>query len=163
MQLSFICGLVYVGVACDFFMMLAHASEALDSKYEPVRIFADTAVQEADTRGFVFIGKLRVSTLEWRIDGDGGLLEGGADDVHFVKVQGAPARIQYFGDEKTVVHGVADVVNYSPARKLVKLLGAAKLSKGTQSVQSDEIEYFLNSGTWSAGNTSRVKMIKEVK
>ena len=97
------------------------------------------------------------------IRGDSGIVEGRIDDSDFVKVQGAPADIKYRNDGKSAVSGTAAILNYSAKNNVVKLSGSAKLFKGNQSVESDEIEYFLDTGTWSAGNTSRVKMRKMIK
>ncbi len=143
--------------------MVGSVSDSSEYTYAPIVVFAKQASQGIGGQGFTLSGGVSIGTEEWRIDGDRGLIEGKLDDVYLARVQGTPAKIWYFGDDSEMVRGAAAVINYSPGNELVKLSGAAKLAKGGQSVESDEIEYFLETGTWSAGNTSRVKMIKVIK
>ena len=139
------------------------ASEDPEFIYDPIVISAERASQNVGEQGFRLSGQLRINTQTWIIRGDSGIVEGRIDDSDFVKVQGAPADIKYRNDGKSAVSGTAAILNYSAKNNVVKLSGSAKLLKGNQSVESDVIEYFLDTGTWSAGNTSRVKMIKMIK
>jgi lipopolysaccharide transport protein LptA len=139
------------------------AAEDPESIYDPIVISAERASQNVGEQGFRLSGQLRINTREWTIRGDNGLVEGRIDDSDFIMVQGEPANINYNGDGNSQVNGTAEVLKYSATKNVVKLSGAAKLLKGDQSVESDEIEYFLDTGTWSAGNTSRVKMRKMIK
>lgn len=163
MQLSFL--ILILGASClmSMVIMSASASEDTESIYDPIVISAEKASQNVGEQGFKLSGQLRINTRTWAIKGDSGIVEGRIDDSDFVKVQGAPADIKYRSDRKRTVSGTAAILNYSAKNNVVKLSGSAKLLKGNQSVESDVIEYFLDTGTWSAGNTSRVKMIKMIK
>ena len=163
MQLSF--PVLLLGAGCVFSAVLipTYASEDPEPVYDPIMISAEQASQGIGEDSFKLTGQLRVNTREWVIRGNSGIIEGRIDDSDFVTVQGEPAEINYNGDNKSAVSGTAEILKYSAAKNAVKLSGSAKLLKGDQSVESDAIEYFLNTGTWSAGNISRVKMIKMVK
>jgi lipopolysaccharide transport protein LptA len=144
-------------------LISVYASEDNESVYDPVMISAEQASQGVSEHSFKLSGQLRINTRMWTIRGESGVVEGRIDDSDFVKVQGDPADIKYRSDRKSTVSGTATTLNYSATHNVVKLSGSAKLLKGDQSVESDVIEYFLDTGTWSAGNTSRVKMIRMIK
>ncbi len=163
MQLSFLAIILRVSCSISIVSMSAYAAEDAESIYDPIVISAERASQSIGEQGFELSGQLRVNTRMWVIRGDSGLVEGRISDSDFVKVQGTPADIKYRSDTKSTVSGTAALLNYSTTNNVVKLSGSAKLLKGNQSVESDMIEYFLDTGTWSAGSTSRVKMKKMIK
>ena len=163
MQLSFLA--IMLGASClmSIGLISACAAEDTESTYDPIMISAQRASQSIGEQAFKLSGQIRVNTRMWIIRGDSGLVEGRISDSDFVKIQGTPADIEYRSDTKSTVSGTAAFLDYSATNNVIKLSGSAKLLKGNQSVESDMIEYFLDTGTWSAGNTSRVKMIKMIK
>jgi lipopolysaccharide transport protein LptA len=131
--------------------------------YSPVLIFAEKAVQSDLTSGFSISGGLSIKEESWQIIASTGLINGPLTDADVLEVAGNPASIRYAFEDKAPLLGSGLLLTYDVENQTVDLRGEAEISAEAQLISSDWIHYDLETGTWEAGQQSRVRIRRTIR
>lgn len=126
--------------------------------YYPVLIVGEKAVQSDIDSGFFISGGLSIKEENWQIAASTGLISGPLTDADVLEVAGNPASIRYDFEDKEPFLGTGLLLTYDVGDKTVDMRGEAEISVDAQLISSDSIHYHLETGTWEAGNKSRVRV-----
>ena len=126
--------------------------------YYPVLIVAEKAVQRDLEGGFFISEGLSIKEEKWEIKASTGLISGALTDADVLEVAGNPASIRYDFEDKAPFLGTGLILTYDVVKETVDMQGDAEISADAQLISSDSIHYNLETGTWEAGNNSRVRV-----
>ena len=125
-----------------------------------VFIGAHSARQAFDGQSFMAEGDLRLRSRKWTIHADNARLSGPLGDPDLIRVEGRPARIVFDrGAGREPLEGRSSLLEFEPARDVLRLEGDARIVRGQQSISSDSIRYLVDRDTFAAGESGRVRVV----
>ena len=91
-----------------------------------------------------YSGDVKVDSAEFSIRGEQLELRQPRKGILDAKVVGSPATFSALGDDGTKLNSISDQVHYDGDNRVVLLSGSVTLSRGSDSIRGERIEYDLN-------------------
>ena len=119
-----------------------------------ITIKAENAWEDTSPDTIHFSGQFEMRANDWFLSADQATLYGNMDDPETAILTGSPAKIQLesqANDRSETVSGQARRIVYQRATNRISLLGEASLSRGSQTMQGEQIEYDIDTDRIQAG------------
>jgi lipopolysaccharide transport protein LptA len=141
-------------ILCATSTLLAGERLSGFSAGDNIAIKAKNAWEDAVPDTIHFSGQFELRAHDWYLSADQATLVGNLDDPETAILTGSPANIQLeiqANDRPETVKGQANRIVYQRATNSISLLGEATLSKGSQTMQGEQIEYDIDTDRIQAG------------
>ncbi|MEE9444181.1 MAG: lipopolysaccharide transport periplasmic protein LptA [Cocleimonas sp.] len=144
--------------------IIVNPVSALKSDVEkPVHIDADSVIFNKTKGLAVYEGNVSIvqGTLEikaYRIE-----INALNNEISKITAKGSPVKFQQKMDDGKMARGTAKLIQYQVKAKRLVMDGNASLSQGSDTFNSNHVEYSISSGELKAGKTSKTAKTGRVK
>jgi lipopolysaccharide transport protein LptA len=138
---------------------LCGASLPGDGDIETISITADVASEDIEPGILHFEGHFTMRTPHWRLESTRATVYGDPDQPDRVYLQGSPARFLINRDTSEgegIVEVTAPEMEYMRSTSILKLQGGAVLKLDDETIQSEVIEYNIETQRYRAGGADGV-------
>jgi lipopolysaccharide transport protein LptA len=134
---------------------------------DTVTVKAERAWEAEESDVIHFSGNFELLAPDWSLRGDTAVVYGSLDDPDRVIVEGNPASISFLLDPdedattsepREQVDGAASIVEYFRSTDKLKMRGAAKLTRKSSTISSEDIEYDIDADKYSASGEGGIDM-----
>ena len=151
--------LYFVSVLLLLLPMSSESETSIGSGFETISISADVASEDVQPGILHFEGRFIMQTPDWRVESDRATVYGQPDRPDEVYLQGSPARFLINRDDdehRNIVEAISPRMEYTRSADTLRLTGGATLKLGDEIIQSEVIEYNINTERYRAGGADGV-------